>query len=46
MESGETLTGLRGGPCQPHEVQQSQVEGPAPELGQSQAQLQARQRMD
>ena len=27
------------GPCQPHEVQQSQAQGPAPGSGQSQAQI-------
>jgi len=32
--------------CKPHEVQQGQVQGPASGSGQSQAQIQARQRMD
>ena len=34
------------GLCEPHEVQQGQVRGPAHGLGQSQAQIQAGQRMD
>jgi len=35
----ETWTGLRGGLCQPHEVQQGQVQGPASKSGQSQTQI-------
>ena len=34
------------GPCKPHEIQQDQVQGPAHGSGQSQAQIQAGQRMD
>jgi len=33
------------GPCQPHEVQQGKVQGPASGLGQSQAETQVGQRM-
>jgi len=34
------------GLCKAHEVQQGQVQGPAPGLGQSQTQIQAGQRID
>jgi len=36
----------RWGPCEPHEVQQGQVQSPAHGSGQSQVQIQAVQRMD
>ena len=36
---------LEVGPCQPHEVQQGQVQGPAPGSGQSQAHIQVGWRM-
>ena len=34
MPSRETVTGWRSGRCEPHEVQQSQGQGPAPGSGQ------------
>jgi len=35
MPSRRLLTGWSSGPCEPHEVQQGQVQGPVPALGQS-----------
>lgn len=46
MLSRRTWTGLRGGPCMPWDVQQSQVPGAAFVLGQFQAQVYRGQRMD
>jgi len=45
MPSRGTLTGLVG-LCEPHEVQQGQIQGPVHASGQSEAQIQAILRMD